>query len=169
MSKTQTVFCVSPARAGAGNVADLLIKAVDATNADPTKDRRGCYKRGDVVAVKPTGWQWGKEEGPPRFVRLTLTQVDGVTPVWSVPKGWTPDQPIGEPPADLKKYLQSELDFFYQPTKRRAWTCLLDSAAAPVTTDLTTKGTSSLTVDVAKALMQNKSTGLTDASAPALL
>ncbi len=29
----------------------LLIKRVDATNPDPDADVRGCYKRGDVVAV----------------------------------------------------------------------------------------------------------------------
>lgn len=32
-------------------MALLLIKATNATHIDPTKDQRGCYKRGDVVSV----------------------------------------------------------------------------------------------------------------------
>ena len=43
-------------------MAELLIKADDATNPDQVKDLRGCYKKGDVVVVKPDGWKWGKEE-----------------------------------------------------------------------------------------------------------
>jgi len=43
-------------------MAELLIKAVDAVHSDPVKDLRGCYKKGDVVVVKPDGWKWGKEE-----------------------------------------------------------------------------------------------------------
>lgn len=43
-------------------MAELLIKAVDATHPDPVKDLRGCYKKGDVVVIKPDGWSWGKEE-----------------------------------------------------------------------------------------------------------
>lgn len=43
-------------------MAELLIKSSDTTNPDPVKDLRGCYKKGDVVVVKPDGWSWGKEE-----------------------------------------------------------------------------------------------------------
>jgi len=43
-------------------MAELLIKASDTTNPNPVKDLRGCYKKGDVVVVKPDGWKWGKEE-----------------------------------------------------------------------------------------------------------
>jgi len=43
-------------------MAELLIKASDNFNPDPVKDLRGCYKKGDVVVVKPDGWKWGKEE-----------------------------------------------------------------------------------------------------------
>lgn len=32
-------------------MAEFLIKRIDATHPDRRKDRRGCYKRGDVVAV----------------------------------------------------------------------------------------------------------------------
>jgi len=43
-------------------MAELLIKSSDTTNPDPVKDLRGCYKKGDVVVIKPDGWKWGKEE-----------------------------------------------------------------------------------------------------------
>src|ERR1043166_9865558 len=46
---------------------ELLIKAVDASHANPVKDQ-GCYKRGDVVIVMPDGHPWGREEGPPTFL-----------------------------------------------------------------------------------------------------
>jgi hypothetical protein len=45
---------------------ELLVKARDATHADPAKDKM-CWKQGQIVAVKPDGHIWGKEEGLPRF------------------------------------------------------------------------------------------------------
>lgn len=53
-------------------MAELLIKAVDASHEDPAKDARGCYKRGDVVVVMPDGHQWGRMEGPPDFFVLKI-------------------------------------------------------------------------------------------------
>lgn len=43
-------------------MVELLIKSSNTTNSNPLKDLRGCYKKGDVVVVKPDGWKWGKEE-----------------------------------------------------------------------------------------------------------
>lgn len=56
-------------------MAELLIKAVSASNADPDKDRRGCYKRGDVVVAMEDGHEWGRLEGPPDFVVVRLSGV----------------------------------------------------------------------------------------------
>lgn len=53
-------------------MAEILVKAQDATHANSDKDRRGCYKRGDPVVVKPDGWEWGKLEGPPGFVVIRV-------------------------------------------------------------------------------------------------
>jgi hypothetical protein len=39
-------------------MAEILIKAVSATNPDSTKDRRGCYKRGDLWAAMHDGHGW---------------------------------------------------------------------------------------------------------------
>ena len=83
---------------------DLLIKAVDATNADTLKNLRGCYKRGQLVLIKPTGHEWGREEAKPpaeggKFVIVRLLRDDGVTPVWA----------LGEPmPARVARYLEPE-------------------------------------------------------------
>ena len=62
-------------------MAEFLIKAVDAMHADPAKDQRGCYKRGDIVDVRPDGFQWGREEHPatakPRkFVLVKVPALD---------------------------------------------------------------------------------------------
>ncbi len=56
-------------------MAELLIKAIDATHADPDIDRRGCYKTGDVVVVREDGHEWGALERPPIFRVLRLPGV----------------------------------------------------------------------------------------------
>jgi len=56
-------------------MAELLVRARDNTHADPEVDRRGAWKRGDVVYVAPDGHGWGRLEGPPNFivVRVPMT------------------------------------------------------------------------------------------------
>jgi hypothetical protein len=49
-------------------MAELLIKAIDASNPDPSKDESGCYKKGDIVHVSDDGHEWGSQEGLPTFV-----------------------------------------------------------------------------------------------------
>lgn len=56
-------------------MAELLVKAVSASHADPTKDQRGCYKRGMPVVVMPDDWQWGLEERLPKFVVIKIPTV----------------------------------------------------------------------------------------------
>ncbi|HTG44144.1 MAG TPA: hypothetical protein VK633_06395 [Verrucomicrobiae bacterium] len=51
-------------------MAELLVKAVDATNPDPMKDARGCYKRGMPVVVFDDGHEWGDQENLPTFALL---------------------------------------------------------------------------------------------------
>ena len=53
----------------------LLIMAVDNTHPDPEVDRC-CYKTGDIVAVRPAGWKWGRKERMPLFLRV---DVDGMS------------------------------------------------------------------------------------------
>lgn len=49
-------------------MAEILVKAVSVSHADPTKDQRGCYKRGMPVVVMPDNHPWGLEERLPKFV-----------------------------------------------------------------------------------------------------
>lgn len=61
-------------------MAEILVKAVDATNPDSEKDRRGCYKRGYPVVVKEDNHPgWGREEGPPNFFVIKLPGVPADT------------------------------------------------------------------------------------------
>jgi hypothetical protein len=56
-------------------MARLLVKAVDYTHPDPDEDRRGSFKRGDVVAVMPDGHVWGEKEVPPLFEQVDVPGV----------------------------------------------------------------------------------------------
>lgn len=70
-------------------MCDLVIKARNGTGADSPDGREIVSRRGDLVAIRPTGSPYGARELlPPNqgggFVRITLLRDDGVTPVWSV-------------------------------------------------------------------------------------
>lgn len=69
-------------------MAEILIKATDATHPDPAKDRRGCYKRGMPVVVMPDGHPWGAEERLPTFALLKVPLVP-VARVEQYVEAWT--------------------------------------------------------------------------------
>lgn len=48
-------------------MAQLLVKAQDYVDPDPTRDLSSSYKRGDVAAVLPDGHVFGASEGLPKF------------------------------------------------------------------------------------------------------
>lgn len=104
-------------------MAELLVKAVDATHADPEKDRRGCYKRGDVVVVREDGHAWGRKEGAPKF---RVVKVPGV-------------------PAARLRYLEASeeaVDHFtgeLTPTTRRALALDLDAVPTRSVTETEVK------------------------------
>lgn len=56
-------------------MAEILIKAVDATHSDLDKDRRGCYKRGMPVVVMPDSHEWGLEERLPKFIVIKIPTI----------------------------------------------------------------------------------------------
>lgn len=61
-------------------MAEFILSAVNNTNPDPETDQRGCYKRGDILAVMEDGWSWGTRELIPPidggiFVRVRITGV----------------------------------------------------------------------------------------------
>lgn len=49
-------------------MAEALFFAATNTLQDPVEDRRGSWKRGYLVAVKPDGHTWGKEEDPAQTI-----------------------------------------------------------------------------------------------------
>lgn len=53
----------------------LVVKAFSVTHSDPDKDRRGCYKRGMIVAVVPDNYNFGTDEKLPRFVHIKIPGV----------------------------------------------------------------------------------------------
>jgi hypothetical protein len=59
-------------------MAELLIKAIDATHSDPATDKRGCYKTGMIVEIRPDGCLYGASEGLPKFfiVKIPLVPVN---------------------------------------------------------------------------------------------
>jgi hypothetical protein len=89
-------------------MCEIIVKAIDAVNSDPVKDRRGCYKRGYPVAVYPDGHIWGAEERLPKFV---IIKIPGVSV----------DNPI------VQKYTQPQLEDTpdangnYPTYRRRLW------------------------------------------------
>lgn len=93
-------------------MAEALLFAANNTHADPEKDRRGCWKRGYIVAVKPDGHTWGREEDPAQTVaprRFMLIKFPGVSV------------------ARVEKYLAQQLDnaggalLYPQLYQRRLW------------------------------------------------
>lgn len=92
-------------------MAEILVKAVNATHSDTDKDRSGCYKRGMPVIIMPDGHSWGGEERLPKFI---LIKVPGIS-------------------VDLvKKYVDTQLsdspdeDGRYPIYRRRLWRIRLE-------------------------------------------
>lgn len=48
----------------------FLIMAIDKTGTADTP-----YQQGDIVVVKPEGWEWGKAEHLPSFLRVDVTDM----------------------------------------------------------------------------------------------
>ena len=60
-------------------MAILVLIDRDATNADPEKDARGCYKAGDIVAVHEDTAHDGNLERNPVQAPWVLIKVAGIT------------------------------------------------------------------------------------------
>ena len=52
-------------------MAEILVKAIDAVNSNPDKDK-GCYKRGMPAVVMEDGHVWGNGEQPPACVIIKV-------------------------------------------------------------------------------------------------
>jgi hypothetical protein len=135
-------------------MAELLIKAISANHSDPIKNEQGCYKRGDIVDVRPDGFGWGNSEGLPNFVRIGVTGVDAssIKNFMVSHYGMTGIQGV----TGLFETRQVVL-------KRRLWNVLLDDASMPQTIkdSLNSTGRVTVTKDQIQGFVQNKSTSET--------
>lgn len=53
----------------------ILVTATDNTHIDPVVDRRGCYKKGYPVVIKPDSYTRSRSEYPPTFVLISCPEV----------------------------------------------------------------------------------------------
>lgn len=57
-------------------MAELLVRKVDKINSNDFYLNTKCFKAGDVIAVQPDGWLWGKDElNSPNHVIVKLPKV----------------------------------------------------------------------------------------------
>jgi hypothetical protein len=121
-------------------MAEFLVKAADAAHADPVKDARGCYKRGDMVVVMPDGHPWGREEGLPKFVVVKIPGLDaGVA----------------------RRFVESEIDANGEVTRRRLWGLLVDSMPTTTKNQFLSAGSVTVTLAQVRGHIKNKLTGET--------
>jgi hypothetical protein len=130
-------------------MAELLIKARDATHADAEKDRRGCYKRGDVVVVMDDGHEWGAKEGPPNFVRLRIPGA-----ARALAERLTEEQDDDDTGAPLPDEQGQRRAF-----RRRRWRVDLDALPAAVRTGLQSDGVASITRVQIRSRLKRKRDG----------
>ncbi len=74
-------------------MAEFLIKAVDQYNADPLKDQRGCYKRGDIVQVYEDG---ACKEPPAPNSKFVIVKIPGLSKATAEQYAKPDEEIIGE-------------------------------------------------------------------------
>lgn len=129
-------------------MAELLIKAVDARHSDPTKDARGCYKRGDIVLVRPNGFEWGRLEvlPPAQGGVFVIIKITDVTP--NQVRNWIRNNWETDPEAD-------------DTTRRRRIKIDADSLPAGVRSTLNQTGQYTTTWATIRQYVRNKQTNAT--------
>ena len=130
-------------------MAELLVKARGAAHADPEKDRRGCYKRGDVVIVQEDGHEWGRKEGPPNFVILRIPGA-----ARALAERLTEEQDDDDAGAPLQDEQGQRRAF-----RRRRWRVDLDALPAAIRTALQNEGRASITRVQIRSRLRRKRDG----------
>ncbi len=132
-------------------MAEILFKAVDAIHADPDKDARGTYKRGDVIVIKENNCTWGNKESlPPAqggkfvIVKITDATVEDIEQALSSRWGIS--------------LLDPEIDGNGLPIRRRCTRLLVDSLPSAVRVQLNQTGTYTTDWATVKSFIQNKAT-----------
>jgi hypothetical protein len=123
-------------------MAELLIKARNAQHDDPDTDRRGSYKRGDVVVVMPDGHQWGAKEGLPNFVKIKIPGLDHVAIAELASEQDEDDagQPYYEPGSAI--LAEGPVLSIY---RRRRWRILVDNIPVTIRNKLRDTGEATVT------------------------
>lgn len=131
-------------------MAEILIKAIDATHLNPVKNQRGCYKRGDPVVIMPDGWGWGTEETKPPIDggKFVIIKIPGVTPQQvhdAIHARWP----------GLQHILESELQAG-MVVRRRQLTFNIDLLPSAVKNTLNRTGTYTTTWAAIKSFVRDK-------------
>ncbi|MFN3075352.1 MAG: hypothetical protein ABT940_00445 [Alphaproteobacteria bacterium] len=121
-------------------MAELLLRVASSLHADPLIDR-GCYKRGDVVAVLPDGHVYGRLETLPTFVKVKIPGLAVATA-----QNWV------RPEMDLTDPLKPVM------LKRRLWRVRVDDIPAAIRNTLITTGEVTVTLTQVRSYIQNKTT-----------
>lgn len=125
-------------------MALLLVMGENRTHADPIKDARGCYKRGDIVEVLEDGKHDGDLARNPIAQPFFLVRITGVTK------------------AQVEKYLEPEMDTV-DPTRlvrRRRFRLDADNIPLAIRTQLATTRYAEVTPAQVQHYLLNKQTGL---------
>lgn len=130
-------------------MAELLVVAVDATHDDPEKDRRGCYKRGDVVIVQDDGHEWGRKEGPPKFVVLRIP--GAARALADRLQEHQDDDDTGQPVVDV----EGRPDVF----RRRRWRLDIDALPPGIRAQLAANGRADITRAQIRTRLRRKRDG----------
>lgn len=117
-------------------MCEWLVKLTDNIHPDPIKDKSGSYKRGDVVVVKDDGWNWGTQEGLPKFAVLKVTD---------------------RTERACLKYVESESDGD-DPVTRRLYHIVMDELPAQVLRDMDNSGAATIAWATLVGLIENKVT-----------
>lgn len=100
MHRIKAILDANPQLRGRGSI--LVVKATDAVHPNPEKDRRGCYKRGMIVAVVSDRNGVSGVSALPTFAHLWIPLVA---------------------PEVLRKYAEEQRDLVFpeEPYRRRQW------------------------------------------------
>jgi len=127
-------------------MAEFLIKAADSTHPDPEKNDRGCYKRGDIVEVRPDGATYGRLEGLPNFLKVKVTGLD-----YEKARTYMSQQVMGD--------ISGETPDPSMMTKRRKYKLRVDDIPETLLSELTGKGEVTVTWKKVRKYFRNKATG----------
>lgn len=125
-------------------MSEFLFKRRNNSNPDPVIDR-GCYKRGDLVAIQPNGWPWGKEEHPstssdPNFFLVKV-----------------PDINLSE--TRITEFLALDEALDGSLLSRALWRAEIDTIPPAIRNQLVNTGMVTVTWAQIKAYIRNKRTG----------